>query len=112
MDKLYVAMAALLGGLGSALLGWLESSEPFNPRKFGGSAVRSLIAGAVFAAGYELSNSIGVVDLLFAFLGGAGVDVIGNRIAAKFGNGSFPMSSGNNKLPQQEEPPAPTEKEG
>jgi hypothetical protein len=31
---------------------------------------------------------------LAAFLGGAGVDVIGNRIAGKAGNGSFPIPSG------------------
>ena len=69
MDKLYVAMAALLGGLVSGLLGWLESSEPFNPRKFGGSAVRALIAGAVFAAGYELSDSIGSSRLVVCLFG-------------------------------------------
>ena len=112
MDKLYIALAALLGGMVAALLGWLESSEPFNYRKFCGSAIRSLVAGAIFAAGYALSGTIGILDLLYAFLGGAGVDVIGNRFTGSFGNGSFPMSSGNNKLPPQDEPPAPTEKEG
>jgi len=33
-----------------------------------------------------------VLDLFYAFLGGAGVDAIGNRIAAKLGDGSFPLS--------------------
>jgi len=91
MDRLNVALAALLGGLTTALLGWLESSEPFNLRKFGGSAIRALVASIVFAAGYHLSGSVGIVDFFYAFLGGAGVDVIGNRIAGKFGNGSFPV---------------------
>jgi len=99
MDKLYVAIAATVGGLVAALLGWLESNEPFNTRKFGGSAVRALIAGGIFAAGYEYSGAIGVMDLFFAFLGGAGVDVIGNRVAGKLGNGSFPISSGESKPP-------------
>ena len=94
MDKLWVAIAALIGGLISAGLGWLESKEPFDPRKFGGSAIRSLIAALIFVAGYSFSDSIGVLDLFYAFLGGAGVDVIGNRIAGKVGNGSFPLSSG------------------
>lgn len=107
MDKLYVAVAASVGGLIAALLGWLESNESFNARKFGGSAIRALIAGAIFAAGYEYSNSVGVMDLFFAFLGGAGVDVIGNRVAGKFGNGSFPMSSTNSQPPNIE-PPADT----
>ncbi len=92
MNTLYIALAALLGGIAAALLGWLESGESFNPRKFGGSLIRSLIAAAVFAAGYQVSGGIGAIDLLYAFLGGAGVDVIGNRISAKLGNGSFPLT--------------------
>jgi hypothetical protein len=94
MDKLWVAIAALIGGLVSAGLGWLESKEPFDPRKFGGSAIRSLVAALIFVVGYSFSDSIGVLDLFYAFLGGAGVDVIGNRISAKAGNGSFPLPSG------------------
>lgn len=93
MDKLWVAIAALIGGLVSAGLGWLESKEPFDPRKFGGSAIRSLVAALIFVVGYSFSDSIGVLDLFYAFLGGAGVDVIGNRISAKAGNGSFPLPS-------------------
>ena len=92
MNTLYIAMAAFLGGVAAALLGWLESGVMFNPRKFGGSLIRSLIAAAIFAAGYQLSGSIGIIDLLYAFLGGAGVDVIGNRISGKLGNGSFPLN--------------------
>jgi hypothetical protein len=91
MDRLYIALVALLGGLVAALLGWLECGEPFDLRKFGGSIIRALIAGVVFAAGYHLSGPVGILDLFYAFLGGAGVDVIGNRIAGKFGNGSFPL---------------------
>ncbi len=73
------------------MLGWLESGEPFNPRKFGGSVIRALIAGIIFAVGYQISSPFGILDLFYAFLGGAGVDVLGNRIAGKFGNGSFPL---------------------
>jgi len=91
MDRFYIALAALLGGLVAALLGWLESNEPFNTRKFGGSAIRALIAGILFAVGYQLSGTFGLLDLFYAFLGGAGVDVLGNRVAGKFGNGSFPL---------------------
>ena len=94
MDRLYIALAGLSGGLVAALLGWLESGEPFNPRKFGGSGIRVLIAGIIFAVGYQLSGPLGISDLFYAFLGGAGVDVLGNRIAGKFGNGSFPLPPG------------------
>ncbi|MDZ4230398.1 MAG: hypothetical protein U1B77_01105 [Dehalococcoidales bacterium] len=92
MITIYIALAALLGGVAAALLGWLESSDPFNPRKFGGSVIRSLMAAAIFAAGYQLSSAVGVIDLVYAFLGGAGVDVIGNRISGKLGNSSFPLT--------------------
>jgi len=91
MGRFYLALAALAGGLVSALLGWLESEQAFNTRKFGGSVIRSLLAAAVFAAGYQLADSIGALDLFCAFLGGAGVDVLGNRISGKLGNGSFPL---------------------
>ena len=100
MNTLYIALAALLGGVAAALLGWLECADPFNPRKFGGSVIRSLIAAAIFAAGYQLSGIVGIIDLFYAFLGGAGVDVIGNRISGKLGNGSFPLTK----------PPEPPEK--
>ena len=95
MDRFYIALAALIGGLVAAFLGWLESGGSFDPRKFGGSGIRALVAGIIFAVGYQLSDSITLLDLFYAFLGGAGVDVLGNRISGKFGNGSFPLSSGN-----------------
>lgn len=81
MERLYVAVMALAGGLCTALLGWLESGGPFEPRKFGGSALRAIIAAVVFAVGFQLSNGwLTVLDLFYAFLGGAGVDVLGNRV--------------------------------
>lgn len=91
MERLFIALVALVGGLVSALIGWLDSGEHFDPRKFGGSAVRSLIAGVVFAVGYHLSGAVSILDLFYAFLGGAGIDVLGNRISSKLGNGSFPL---------------------
>ncbi len=94
MERLCIALFALLGGLVAALLGWLESGEPFDERKFGGSAIRALIAGIIFAVGYQVTEYFGVVDLFYAFLGGAGVDAIGNRIGGKLGNGSFPLPNG------------------
>ena len=92
MERLIIALVALLGGLVATLVGWLDSKESFDWRKFGGSAVRSLIAGIVFAVGYHLSGAVSTLDLFYAFLGGAGVDVLGNRIAGSLGNGNFPVS--------------------
>ena len=107
MDRFYIALAALLGGLAAAFAGYLESHEPFDPRKFGGSAIRAVIGAVIFAAGYQLSNGVGMLDLFYAFLGGAGVDVLGNRIAGKLGNGSFPLPS----KPQEESPVPPEEQD-
>ena len=91
MDRLYIALSALAGGLAAALLGWLDSGEPFDPRKFGGSAIRALIGGAIFAVGYDLAAPVAILDLFYAFLGGAGVDVLGNRLGSKFGWATFPI---------------------
>jgi len=103
MDRLYVALAALGGGLVAAFLGWLESNEPFDRRKFGGSAIRALIAAVIFAVGYQLSHiAVTVMDLFYAFLGGAGVDVLGNRIAGKLGYGSFPIPPAKNTKAREE----------
>jgi len=102
MDRVYVALSALAGGLVAAFLGWLDSNEPFDPRKFGGSVIRTLFAAIVFAAGYELSHTaVAVLDLFYAFLGGAGLDAMGNRIAGKLGNGSFPLPQANKDKPQE-----------
>lgn len=77
---LYVALIALAGGLVAAFAGYLDSQEDFNPRKFGRSVIASLFAAVVFALGYQFVNGFGWRDALFAFLGGAGVDVLSNRI--------------------------------
>ncbi|APV45281.1 hypothetical protein Dform_01967 [Dehalogenimonas formicexedens] len=100
MERLYIALAALFGGIVAAGLGWLESGEAFDLRKFGGSIVRSAIAGVVISLGSGVAGPVDVAVLFYAFLGGAGVDVIGNRLAGNFGNGSFPMTQ---KTPEDAE---------
>lgn len=81
IEYIYIAIAAFVGAMLSAGLGYLESGEAFNPKKFGASLVRAVVAGIVFAVGYSFSNGIGVIDILIAVAGGAGVDVLGNRAA-------------------------------
>jgi hypothetical protein len=82
MYLIYIALAAFFGGLASSALGWLGSGEAWNGRKFFSSFIRSLIAGAVFAVGYSVQPVIvGTLGILAAFLAGAGVDVLGNRLA-------------------------------
>lgn len=81
MNIYIIAVAAFVGGVVSSLLGWFDSQEPFAPRKFGASLVRALVAGIGFAAAYQYANGLSPIDLALAFLGGAGVDVMGNRIS-------------------------------
>jgi hypothetical protein len=78
----YLVVAAFIGGIVAALLGWLDSGETFAPRKFLSSILRALVAAAVFAVGYTITPVLaGILGVITAFLAGAGVDVIGNRLA-------------------------------
>ncbi len=79
MNLIYVAVAAFAGGILAAFLGWLDSKEPFDPRKFGKSVGVALLSGFAFAVGYTFSNHIGVRDVFVAVLAGAGVDALTNR---------------------------------
>ena len=83
MDKnlslLLVAVAATGGGILSAYLGFAESKEHFNFKKFAKSLIISLLAGVSFAVGYSLSDGVGFKDLGLSFLSGAGADAILNR---------------------------------
>ena len=81
MGILYVALSAFVGGLFAATLGWLDSGDYFEGRKFASSIIRALVAGIVFSIGYALAGSISVMDIMVAFAGGAGVDALGNRLA-------------------------------
>jgi hypothetical protein len=79
MNLVLIALAAFGGGTLAAFLGWLDSAEPFAPRKFGRSLGFALLSGIGFAVGYSFSDSIGARDLFAAVLAGAGVDALSNR---------------------------------
>ncbi len=81
MEILYVALAAFGGGIASGTMGWLESGSVFEGRKFTASIIRALVAGGAFAIGYTLVGGVTIMDIIIAFVAGAGVDVLGNRIA-------------------------------
>ena len=81
MNTLWIAGSALVGGIVAAMLGWLDSGEAFVVRKFSASIVRALVAAIVFAVGYSYTNGLSPIDIGIAFCGGAGVDVLGNRVA-------------------------------
>ncbi|MBU0778239.1 hypothetical protein KKF82_08270 [Patescibacteria group bacterium] len=81
MNILWIGVAAFLGGIVSGVLGWLDSGEAFEIRKFSATIVRALVAGIVFAIGYHYANGLSPIDLGLAFVGGSGIDVLGNRIS-------------------------------
>jgi len=79
MQVLYIALAAFAGGIVAAVLGYLDSETPFQLKKFLASLLRALVSGALFAAYYSYSDGITPVEILIAFVTGAGIDVLGNR---------------------------------
>ncbi len=79
-----VALAAAIGGILAAYLGYLDSGEPFNKRKFGKSVVAAVLASVGFAIGYSFADGIGVKDVFLAILAGAGWDSITNRVLGAF----------------------------
>lgn len=81
VNMLVVIALGIAGALFSAVLGWLDSGEVFAARKFSSSMLRAFIAGVVSALGFQSLTTIGTWEFVFAFLGGAGIDVIGNRVS-------------------------------
>lgn len=93
MDSNYVwlTLAGTAGGVIMAILGLWDSGEHIDGRKFGASVLRAFVAGVVFAVSYELTGTLTIQDLFWAFLAGTGFDVAVNRIAGAMGWGSFPI---------------------
>jgi len=82
MEILYVSLAAFGGGVGAGLLGWLEKGTDFSGRKFLPTVLRAAVAGGVIAISYPFVESMGLwAGLIGAFLAGAGIDVLGHRVA-------------------------------
>ena len=77
---LVIALAAIVGGVGYAFFGWLESGENFNPRHFFSSVGVALFTGIGFGVGYHFADTFSFTDLLLAFLSGAGVTAGGAKV--------------------------------
>jgi len=83
METIWIGVAASIGAIGAGLLGWLgQKGEPFSGRKFMANVIRAAIAGGGIALAYPLIEQMGFYGgLVGAFLSGAGIDVIGHRLA-------------------------------
>jgi hypothetical protein len=81
MNYMIVAIAAFLGAMATASLGWLSQDPPedFKFRKFLGSVIRGLIAAVGIAAAFNFTDVSSSVTMYFvAFFSGAGFDAAGN----------------------------------
>ncbi len=81
MELVYIGLAAFSGGCISSLLGWLDAKEPFDPRKSVATLMRTLVAVILFVSAFQITGAtIGISDLLAAFIGGVGFDAGGKRL--------------------------------
>ena len=83
IELLLLLIATMLGAIVSSFLGWAESDQPFNTRKFLPSLIRGAIAAVLVVVGssYADLESVTLIIYVLVFLAGAGVDVTGNRLA-------------------------------
>ena len=81
---IYIALAGFGGALVSGLLGYLKVHSNFSFHKLLPTILRAFISGGVLAIGVN-SLYYGVenfwMTMICAFLVGAGVDVVGHRVA-------------------------------
>jgi len=79
VDTLILAIiVAGAGGAFSAFLGWLNSDELFDARKFSNGIIRGAIGGAMLAIVIDVEITTRVLVVLF--FSALGSDIIGNRV--------------------------------
>jgi len=80
IELITTVAAAFVGALGSGIAGWADSHESFDWRIFMGTVWRAIFAAMIFMSTFQAANLTGWQIYVAAFLGGAGVDAVGNRI--------------------------------
>jgi len=80
IQTILIIALTILGGVISAVLGWADSGEPWDARKFIATAIRAGIGAGTLALGFQGVTDISVWVYLSAFLSGAGADILGKRI--------------------------------
>jgi len=72
--QMVLLLLAVLGGLGAGTIGYFESNEVFNPRKFVGTIYRSGISALIAFLSFGNASELTVGLCVMALLAGAGVD--------------------------------------
>jgi hypothetical protein len=77
--EIILAICVLIGGFSKAVLGWIESGEPFDGRKFAGTGITtffsSVVAAVAFLGSYITVVGTSILVLcLMALLAGWGID--------------------------------------
>lgn len=79
--QILLILLSVIGAITVALLGWVESGEPFDESKFIPSIGRAIIGGLVAAFIFQGVENPDIWTYLSAFLIGAGIDVTGHRLS-------------------------------
>jgi hypothetical protein len=81
LNVIWIALACLIGGIGTGILGFLKAGQSFNLGRFAQTFWSALSAAIIFAIAYQFdAGGLSVYDILAAFLAGMGADNIVNRI--------------------------------
>ena len=80
LQMILIIAITIFGGIISAVLGWADSGDPWDARKFITSTVRSAIGAGLLAFGFQGVTDVTIWVYLSAFMTGAGFDVIGKRL--------------------------------
>jgi len=101
--QIILVTLTVFGAILAAVLGWAESGDPFNLRKFAASLGRAILAGLLSSLLFQGATEITVGLIVLALLTGAGVDVVGHR-----GIGALnELTKVNPQTPNPEKPPDP-----
>jgi len=74
-------LLTVVGAIAVAILGWIESGEPFDNRKFAASVGRAILGGLVSALIFQGTEDPTIWTYVSALLIGAGIDVAGHRLS-------------------------------
>ena len=102
LEVVIVLTVTMLGAIFSGWLGWLESGDPFDKRKFLATVLRGVLLALVEFVGVSsllIEIQLTVVTLVSAFLIGAGFDVVlkrGQGALETSGRSSASTSGGGN----------------